>query len=122
LAPKTIAALIDTMPVEAALLHCKWSGRACFSEVAIPKLDGLESPVTSIYPGVLVIRPPEQDATTVELLIAYGDAEFRWPDGRRYVTPFAELEPGSEGLLAVLAQTGERGKTTLRISMAREAR
>jgi hypothetical protein len=47
LAPKTVAALIETMQIEAPLLHCKWSGRACFSSVAIPKLGALESPVTS---------------------------------------------------------------------------
>ena len=93
LAPKTVAALIEAMPIEAPLLHCKWSGRAVFASVAIAGLAGLELPVTSIYPGVLVIRPPEPGASAAELLIAYGDAEFRWPDGWRYVTPFAELCP-----------------------------
>ncbi len=124
LAPKTVAALIAAMPLEARLQQCKWSGRACFADIPIggaTKLDGLESPVTSIYPGVLAIRPPQAGATNAELLIAYGDAEFRWPDGRRYVTPFAELEPGCEALLDALARTAAEGETTLRLALATEA-
>lgn len=120
LAPKTVAAVLEALPVELDLLHCKWSGRACFSELAVPAGMALESPVTSIYPGVLVLYPPSAGRTHAELLIAYGDAEFRWPDGRRYVTPFAELEPGCEALLAAFARTGSEGKTTLRISPAVE--
>jgi hypothetical protein len=120
LAPKTVAALIEAMPLEAPLLHCKWSGRAVFASVGVPGLAVLESPVTSVYPGVLVLRPPEAGASAAELLIAYGDAEFRWPDGRRYVTPFAELRPGAELLLAAMARTGEEGKITLRLTLAEE--
>jgi len=120
LAPKTVAALIEAMPIEAPLLHCKWSGRAVFASVTLPQLGGLESPVTSIYPGTLVLRPAEAAGSAAELLISYGDAEFRWPDGRRYVTPFAEIEPGSEALLAAMARTGEDGKTTLRLTLAEE--
>ena len=119
LAPKTVAAVLEALPIELDLLHCKWSGRACF--VDFPLRAGsltLESPVTSIYPGVLVLRPPQPGGTHAELLIAYGDAEFRWPDGRRYVTPFAELEPNCQALLEAFARTGGEGKTTLRISLA----
>jgi uncharacterized protein DUF3830 len=122
LAPKTVAALIESMPIEAPLLHCKWSGRAVFASVTMPKPVQLESPVTSIYPRTLVVRPPEPGATAAELLIGYGDAEFRWPDGRRYVTPFAEILAGNEDLLAAMARTGEDGQTTLRLRLAKESK
>ena len=122
LAPKTTAAILEALPLELDLLHCKWSGRACFVDFPLRagSLQALESPVTSIYPGVLVLRPPPSGGTHAELLIAYGDAEFRWPDGRRYVTPFAEFEPGCDALLDALVRTGSEGKTRLRIASVEE--
>jgi len=120
LAPKAIAALVESLPVDAALQHCKWSGQACFAEISLAPA-ALESPVTSIYPGVLAIRPPDAPGARAELLIAYGDAEYRTPEGRRYVAPVGELEPGSEALLHALARTAKTGETTLRLKLATEA-
>lgn len=124
LAPKTVAALIESLPLEIPLQHCKWSGGACFAHItggAMVKLEGVESPVTSIYPGVLAVRPPNAVSPIAELLIAHGDAEYRWPDGRRQVTPLGELEPATKALFDVLAATAVNGKTTIRLR-ATEAR
>ena len=124
LAPKTVAALLESLPLEIPLQHCKWSGSACFAHIsggAIAALSGLESAVTSIYPGVLAVRPPTTGAPHGELLIAYGDAEYRWGDGRRQVTPVGALEPGGSALLDALAATAVKGRTTLRLQAA-EAR
>jgi hypothetical protein len=118
-APKMVAALARSLPLELPLQHCKWSGRACFAEIdsgAIAAVEGLETPVTSLYPRVLAVKPAAAGAPRAELLIAYGDAEFRWPDGRRYVTPIGELEPGAEALLEALARTAIDGETRIRIS------
>ncbi len=121
LAPKTVAALLESLPLELPLQHCKWSGSACFADVsggAMAALGALESPVVSIYPGVLAVRPPTPGAPGAELLIAYGDAEYRWPDGRRQVTPVGELEPGARALLDALAATAVKGRTTIRLRAA----
>jgi len=123
LAPKTVAALLESLPLEIPLQHCKWSGSACFADVskgAIAGVSGLESPVVSIYPGVLAVRPPAPGAPGAELLIAYGDAEYRWPDGRRQVTPVGELEPGARTVLDALAATAAKGRTTIRLRAAGE--
>jgi hypothetical protein len=124
LAPKTVAALLESLPLEVPLQHCKWSGSACFADVSkgvIAAVSGLESPVVSIYPGVLAVRPAAPGAPGAELLIAYGDAEYRWPDGRRQVTPVGELEPGARAVLDALAATAVNGRTTIRLRTA-EAR
>jgi hypothetical protein len=121
LAPRTVAALLESLPLELPLQHCKWSGSACFADVsggAMTALGALESPVVSIYPGVLAVRPPAAGAPGAELLIAYGDAEYRWPDGRRQVTPVGELEPGARALLDALAATAVKGRTTIRLRAA----
>jgi len=120
-APKSVAALVRSLPLELALQHCKWSGPACFAVLAggaIAKIDGIETPVTSIYPGVLALRPPHAGLPSGELLIAYGDAEYRMPDERRFVTPLGELEPASAAFLDALARTATEGRTTLRLTAA----
>jgi hypothetical protein len=124
LAPRTVEALLLSLPVETTLRHCKWSGEACFADIArgpITKLAELESGVTSIYPGTLVVRPPNPVAPGAELLIAYGDAEYRWPDGRRYVTPVGEVQGDPRPLFAVLARMAAEGQKTIRLAPVREA-
>jgi hypothetical protein len=81
----------------------------------------LESAVTSIYPGVLAIRPPNEVAKSAELLLAYGDAEYRWPDGRRYVTPVGEIQGDASALFRVLAATSREGEKRIRITAKSEA-
>jgi hypothetical protein len=120
-APKSVAALVRSLPLELPLQHCKWSGPACFAELAggaISTIEGLETPVISIYAGVLALRPPHPGLPSGELLLAYGDAECRMPDGRRFVTPLGEIEPGSDAVLAALARTATEGRATLRLTVA----
>lgn len=118
LSPKTVAALLGSLPLELPLQHCRWSGNACFAHAhtgPLTDLTALESPQVSIYPGVLAVRPPAPGLPAAELLIAYGDAEYRGPDGRRQVTPVGELEPGAKALFDALAATALRGRTTIRL-------
>jgi hypothetical protein len=118
LAPKSVAALVAVLPLEADLQHCKWSGEACFADLPAERLgslEGLESPATSIYPGTLALRPPNARASGVELLASYGIAEYRWPDGRSLVSPIGELTGDAGPFLAALASTGWEGRKRLRI-------
>lgn len=120
LAPKTVAALLQSLPLELPLQHCAWSGHACFAPIsggALGALTAVESGQVSIYPGVLAVRPPGAGAPRAELLIAYGDAECRSADGRRQVTPVGELEPGARALLDALAATAVNGRTTIRLGL-----
>jgi hypothetical protein len=119
-APKTSSILWDTLPLENLVLrHGKLSGDACFVDVEHPNFKQLparnELPVTSIYKGYMVaVLHPEHSST--ELLISYGLGEYRWPDGRRYVTPVAEIEGDGSPLYDVLQRTWTEGqkKITLR--------
>ena len=54
----------------------------------------------------------EVDGVTAlaELLISYGQAEYRWPTGRRYVTPVAELEGDGSALFEALRRTHTEGE------------
>ncbi len=118
-APKTTSLLWDVLPIEAAQLrHGKLSGEAAFFNVSEPRLGALparnELGVSSIYKGFMAAHTrPEKDA--MELLISYGLAEYRWPDGRRLVTPVAEVRGDATALFAALAETWTKGATTISV-------
>lgn len=113
IAPKTAAALWESLPVEAPIRHGKLSGDACFFSVDHDALASLpEQPelgVTSIYKGwIVAFSNPARGST--ELLISYGLAEYRWPTGRRYVTPVAELDGDGKALFDMLRRMHDEGK------------
>ena len=113
-APQTASALWETLTIEGPLRHAKLSGEACFCSVERGPLALLpaqpELPVASIYKGWLVASPGHG---ATELLISYGLAEYRWPTGRRYVTPLAELQGDGQALYEALARTHTEGEKTI---------
>jgi len=123
LAPKTVEALLGSLPVDTELRHCKWSGDACFAELdrgPIMSVTAFESAVTSIYPGTLVVRPQNALAPTAEMLLSYGDAEYRWPTDRMSVTPVGEVQGDTTRLFAIMARTATTGSTRVRITASEE--
>jgi hypothetical protein len=42
--------------------------------------------------------------------VSYGLAEYRWPTGRRYVTPVAEVEGDGSALFAALKRRHTQGE------------
>ena len=121
LAPKTAAALWDSLPIEGPIRHGKLSGDACFFEApggalaALP--DTPELGVTSIYKGFMVVFPNPAKGRA-ELLLSYGLAEYRWPTGRRYVTPVAELEGDGTALFDALRRMFDEGRKTVAVRRA----
>jgi hypothetical protein len=115
-APKTTAALWESLPIEAPIRHGKLSGEACYFNVTQEPIAGIaetpELPVTSIYKGWMVAFPAPAEGRT-ELLISYGLAEYRWPTGRRLVTPVAELEGDGSALFDALRRTHVEGEKTV---------
>jgi hypothetical protein len=93
-APDTVAALVASLPLESELKQCRWSGDASFTDLPSGPITGverLEAPAVTIYPGTLVVRLAEPASPHAELLIGYGSAEHRWPDGPKPVTPVGEI-------------------------------
>ncbi len=121
-APKSTEALWQSLPLQATLRHGKLSGEACFFDVETgPMLDldaNPELPVTSIYKGYVVLTnfPALGHA---ELLLSYGVAEYRWPTGRRHVTPVAMTIAGDE-LFAVLRRMFTEGAKEIEVRRAGE--
>ena len=115
--PRSVEALWQSLPIATELRHGKLSGEACFLDVDSGPLLDLpaqpELPVTSSYRGYLVLTVlPELGHA--ELLISYGVAEYRWPTGRRYVTPVARADE-AEALYDVLRRMFSEGVKRIEI-------
>ena len=107
LSPKMAEAFWASLPIETVLSHGKWSGSACFFQPAdgpMQAVTALEHPVCSIYPGMLVVRPGGS-----EVLMSYGQAEYRWAIGTDYTTPVAKIVENREALLKALARMHDEG-------------
>jgi hypothetical protein len=116
--PRSTEAFWEALPISTQLRHGKLSGEACFFDVTSPSLlalpDEPELPVTSMYRGYLslvVFRELEH----AELLISYGTAEYRWPTGRRYVSPIARTADG-DALFDVLRRMFSEGAKVINVS------
>ena len=114
LSPKATAAFWEALPIEKTLVAAKWSGRACFihpGEGPLRAVETLENPVTSIYPGTIVMRPRGS-----EVLISYGESEYRWAIGTDYVTRIAKVVDNRAAFLAMLARTHDEGDKHIAIT------
>ncbi|MDF2757444.1 MAG: hypothetical protein K0S99_75 [Thermomicrobiales bacterium] len=123
LAPQTVAALWESLPIETSIRHGKLSGSACFIDVEHGPIASIaadpELPVTSIYKGWIVAFPAPSMGFT-ELLISYGVAEYRWPTGRKLVTPVAELQGDGAALFDALGRTHSDGEKSVAIRRSGE--
>ena len=110
--PTTAGLVWDLLPLNATAFHAKLSGDACYFLANDERVKSLpvqpEVGVTSIYRGYMVANP-HHDSGELELLIAYGVSEYRWPTGRRYLTPVAQLQGDGEALFDALRRTQREG-------------
>lgn len=123
-APRSAEAVWQALPISTRMRHGKLSGEACFLQVDEGPLVGLRSepelPFTSIYKGYLVLTV-HPGGGAAELLISYGMAEYRWPTGRRYVTPVGVVEEGGDALFDVLRRMFREGEKPVQIRRAEAA-
>lgn len=114
-APKAVAALRGALPLSVTLKsHSNWSGRcSTFDLPQASAIAQLESPVCSLYPGYLALRP---DWGVVE--IGYDAAELRSEIGREYGSLIGRMVGDSVGdFLAYLdAMHYTEGDQTLEVT------
>ncbi len=120
-APETVRWLTDATPTELRLVHGQWSGQACAGSLAAGAAAPLESPISSIYPGYLLVVPDGGFETGVPgpaVLVGYGAAELRDEHGRAYGSPVARLVGPLAELQRCLAPLRESGQVTATVSIA----
>jgi hypothetical protein len=97
LAPKTCAAFEKMLPLDAPLLHVRWSGQAVWLpmgdlSLAVPPENATSYPV----PGEILLYPGGLSET--EILIAYGGTCFASKAGQLAGNHFLTLTSGAEHL------------------------
>lgn len=117
-APTATSALWDMLadPIERRLISAKWSGDVGVfhpGEGPLRAVTTLENPVTSIYPGAVVMRPRGS-----EILIGYGIGEYRWAVGVDYLVRLAKIDVNRAEFLSVVARTATQGPRPITISRA----
>ena len=117
-APKTADALWESLPITGKVTHARWAGSAVFTKTPnqpVAAVSDVELPVTSIYPGTLVVRPGRGVA---ELFFSYGVSESRGATGRSYATPVAEATGDTEEFFSTLAGTWSGGSAEVTMERA----
>ncbi len=120
-APVTAKALWESLPIEGTVTHARWAGSAVWVKTPnepVSQLTDIELPVTSIYPGTLVVRPNPRGVA--ELFLSYGVAESRGPQGRTYATPVAEVTGDGSALFEALGATWTKGSAPVSITRVGE--
>lgn len=115
-APATAQALWDSLPIEGKLTHARWAGSACWTKTErqpLAQVRELEHQATSIYQGVLAVRPGSSGRA--ELFLSYGQAESRHEVGRTYMTPVARVVGDARTFYQAMSQTWSGGAASIAI-------
>lgn len=115
-APGTVRALRDLLPLEGAtLVPSCWSGSACELDLGAYgyRRPAAEALVCSLYPGTLAIRP-----TDAVLLISYGVAESRTARGVDYAVRLGRITENRADILAALARSHNTGELSVSLRAA----
>jgi hypothetical protein len=115
-APKAAEAVWAMLPITDEMFAAKWSGNAAVIHPGpgpVQDVTELENPVTSVYPGAIVMRPRGS-----EILLGHGVGEYRWAVGVDYVVRIGKIVTNRSEFLAVLRRTETEGPRRLVLSRA----
>ena len=108
-APKSVAALLDLLPLESALQHVRWSGYATWIDIDDVVLPELPRENHTTYPsrGDVLLYPGYRNEQ--EILLACGPTCFRSPAGELAGNHVAILDASRAELAALERRTIEDG-------------
>ena len=115
-APRTAAWLATLLPFTGELQHSMWSGETCIAGLA-GDAPPLETPMTSLYAGLLMVAPgADEGFTNAVLYVGYGSAELRGTRGRMFGTPVARLDGPTQTFRRALS-AARRGTVAMTVSV-----
>ncbi len=119
-APRSVAALSGWLPLQARLIHCRWSGESTWIPFGDRRPEvGFENATSHPAPGQLLIYTGE--ASECEILFPYGPCAFSSKVGQLAGNHFATLLPDA-GWQDRLRELGRRclweGAQEIRIEIA----
>jgi hypothetical protein len=96
-APKTVAAFMGLLPYRQKIIHCRWSGEACW--IPLGEFDlktGFENHTSHPSVGDILFYPGGYSET--EILLAYGSACFSSKMGQLAANHFLTVVENRENL------------------------
>ena len=96
-APKTVAAFMALLPYRQKIIHCRWSGEACW--IPLGEFDlktGFENHTSHPSVGDILFYPGGYSET--EILLAYGSACFSSKMGQLAANHFLTVVENRQGL------------------------
>ena len=116
-APKTVAAIKKSLPLQGTALHAKWCGPAFFlllAGTALNKLTQVENRIHLMPPGSIVWSP-----NVGELFVVYDDARlYNGAVGGLYGTLLAEIDGDLSDLAKEAFRMREAGVKPLSFKLA----
>jgi len=99
-APSTVAVVRRLLPIEAQLVHCRWSGEGCWIPFGDDYLELEPEQATSHpAPGHMIVYPG--GTSECEILLAYGSVDFSSIVGQLWGNHFLTLDTGLDQLREV---------------------
>mgnify|MGYP001470851574 CR=1 FL=1 len=100
-APRTCAAFMRMLPLQARLIQTRWSGEAAWVPLGDVQLGlGFENPTSYPAAGELLLYPGG-GLSEVEILVAYGATRFASKAGQLAGNHFATIVQGREQLAEI---------------------
>ncbi|MFO8116165.1 MAG: DUF3830 family protein [Halorubrum sp.] len=108
-APKSVAAVLDFLPLESELMHVRWSGIATWINIDEIDLPDVPRENHTVYPsrGDLLLYPGYRNEQ--EILLPCGPTCFKSPAGELAGNHFATIHASAEELKLVEEATLREG-------------
>lgn len=119
-APASITALRDQLPLDAEVMHVRWSGHAIWISIDDLEMPNLPRENHTVYPsrGDVLLYPGYRNPK--EILIACGLTCFKSPAGELAGNHIATISASREELLSLETETLKTGAKPVRISSTYE--
>lgn len=99
-APRTVAAFLELLPYQQKLIHCRWSGEACW--IPMGEFDlGVPFENHTCHPSVGDILFYPGGYSETEIILAYGSSSFASKMGPLAGNHFLTIVEGRENLRAL---------------------
>jgi hypothetical protein len=117
-APRTVAALLQRLPIEDRTIHVRWSGAAWRTEKNYPLSVGtVENRATWLEPGDLIYYDdPRYQLYKVAFI--YGTSQWRDDKGELYVARIGKVTSNLDALIAKSDEILFQGPKTVKIRLA----